>query len=272
MKSDETTSKQGAGSTPRGRKLRSTISLLFLGGLLTAAAIWWWNQGPFYKRKSLDTWLRILNFNDPSQTPAAQEALRSLGQKAWPRMVWLLRATDNEVPAQYRYATYVQTLLGQRADDIAASDLHQWAGAGFKFFGSNAVPSVVPLLSDELEVGRVSAAQLLAEMGPQAWPAVPALRQVLKQPEPLRTPTLFALAQIGPGAREAVPDLVALLKELRESAKGNDTAMVLAVIDKLDPAVKTNDSIVKEVWDELETQGKLLSIMDATTAVRRRGR
>jgi len=66
---------------------------------------------------------------------------------------------------------------------------------------------------------RNAAAYAISGMGPAGAPAVPALVEVLQNPDEVpavRFPVCVALREIGPGAREAVPALTPLLDDRNE--------------------------------------------------------
>ena len=146
------------------KQKRRWVSIIFLAIVLMVAVIWLVNQGPFYKGKRLDTWLQIADYGDPADAPAAKDAVRAIGTGALPRLVWLLKAQDTDVPVLYSYRDYVHTLLGRRSEQISARDLNEWGAAGFRILGSNSVPALVKLTSDERQDVRASAAKLLAEI------------------------------------------------------------------------------------------------------------
>ena len=61
---------------------------------------------------------------------------------------------------------------------------------------------------------RIRVARLLARLGPEAKPAVPALIRALKDKDPfIRDAAASALGRIGPDAKQAAPDFISLLEE-----------------------------------------------------------
>jgi HEAT repeat protein len=63
-------------------------------------------------------------------------------------------------------------------------------------------------------VERIQVARLLARLGPEAKPAVPALIRALKDKDPfIREAAASALGRIGPDAKKAAPDMISLLEE-----------------------------------------------------------
>ncbi|HEU4564108.1 MAG TPA: HEAT repeat domain-containing protein [Gemmatimonadaceae bacterium] len=70
--------------------------------------------------------------------------------------------------------------------------------------------SWIAQLRDPVPQARVRAAYVMAELGPAAAPAVPALRAALADENPvMRYAAAWALSEIGPAALPAVPDLEA---------------------------------------------------------------
>jgi hypothetical protein len=252
------------------KKVRLWASVLFLSTVLLVPVIWWIKQGPFYKLTRLDTWLQKIDYGDPAEVPAAKEAVLHLGNRALPRLVWLLKAKD--VPLLYRYRQHLQTLLGQRVEEVDLRDLRSWASAGFQTLGAEAVPCLVDLLSDSREEIRSSAAHLIAEMGPAAEAAVPALTDLMRQGDQERVSALFALAHLGSNAQQALPQMVALAKELRASGSNADLPLLIAVVDKIDSSAKTREAVIQEIWTELDAAGRRMEILNPGLAVERRTR
>jgi HEAT repeat protein len=66
---------------------------------------------------------------------------------------------------------------------------------------------------------RLQAAKLLADLGPEAKAAVPALVRALKDKDPfIREAAAGALGRIGPAAKEAAPDLITLVEQRNRAA------------------------------------------------------
>lgn len=247
------------------KKRRLILSFAFLFALLVVGAVWGYQQGPFYRGKPYDSWLKILNYGDPSQTPAALEAVKEIGVKGLPRLVALLKAGENDIPVRFKYQEYVQTVLGQRVEETTAEQLHAWAGAGLLAMGSAAVPTLISLLSDPDVNTRTQAAHLLAQMGSKAAQALPALRKALQAKDEALPGVLFALAQIGPDAQAALPEMIQTLRDCRQN-NSKEAPLVLAAIDKVDSNAKQTDPFVKEVWTEFKESNRLMVIVGPTMA------
>jgi len=76
---------------------------------------------------------------------------------------------------------------------------------------------------------RLHAARNLAAWGAEAKPAVPALINILGDPDPdLRAPSARALGAVGPAARPAVPSLLKALREGGYTSAGQSVSSVLS--------------------------------------------
>ncbi|QGJ71165.1 Hypothetical protein PBC10988_28680 [Planctomycetales bacterium 10988] len=94
-------------------------------------------------------------------------------------------------------------------------------------FGEEVVPPLTEALKEEGEA-RYWALIVLADIGPDARAAVPALVEVLKssEDEQIRLRTLLALAAIGPAAEEAVP---AIITSMEKDTVGNSFCAIYAL-------------------------------------------
>lgn len=92
--------------------------------------------------------------------------------------------------------------------------LSETAARALGRMGNAAVPELSRSLSDPNPVMRRRAADILAQIGPDAKDAVPALTRALDDPdEEVRKSATRALGEIGPAAKEAVPYLIEALRE-----------------------------------------------------------
>jgi serine/threonine protein kinase len=114
-----------------------------------------------------------------------------------------------------------------------------------------AVPALIPLLQDRVEVVRWRAAEALGKIGPAARPAVPALIAALARPGLLSTEAAKALGRIGGGADVAAALARALHSEevytRREAAKGlvRMAAAGAPALDDLVQALRDKDNTVR---------------------------
>lgn len=107
---------------------------------------------------------------------------------------------------------------------------------------------------------RVTAADLLAEMGPAAADAIPALINALSDPDAaVRSRAAEALGVVGPGNAQVVAALTAQLKtpEARSAARGlaRCGAAALAASDALIALLENADPDIR--WNALRTLGKI---------------
>jgi HEAT repeat protein len=92
--------------------------------------------------------------------------------------------------------------------------LSETAARALGRMGSAAVPELSRSLSDANPVMRRRAAEILAQIGPEAKDAVPALTRALDDRDPeVRKAAARALGEIGPDAKDAVPHLIEALRE-----------------------------------------------------------
>jgi HEAT repeat protein len=136
------------------------------------------------------------------------------------------RITDTDV--QVRRAAYrallmikadrsiIRPLIIKSLEDadpaVVVPALHTLAEAG---------EEVVPALADALDhaEARYWACLVLAEIGPKAKEAAPALGKVLTDPRPeVRLQAAMALAEIGPDAKAAVPDLIKAAGDVKDDS------------------------------------------------------
>lgn len=90
-----------------------------------------------------------------------------------------------------------------------------WAGRG-----REAVPELVPGLSNPSAKVRSSVALALGRIGPAAHPAIPGLMDALRDPEPsVRENSLLALRSVGADFGPAMPALIALLADRKDSIR-----------------------------------------------------
>ena len=112
--------------------------------------------------------------------------------------------------------------LIQALKDKGDSSVRYWPAKALAQIGPKAkaaVPALAQALKDEDEWVRANAAEALGRIGPEAKAAVPALIQALKNEDVLRVRwgAAEALGQIGPAAKQAVPALAQALKDIEDS-------------------------------------------------------
>jgi len=188
------------------------------------AAVWALGQvGPAAapERREL---VRLLGDGDPFVRAGAAYALGGIGSAAAPAVPALIaRLADLDERVRWR-AVDALGKIGPRADSVellaalvretacpgrglAAEQLGRVGGAAHA-----AVPDLIEATSDARPDVRWRAVWALGQIGPDAAPAVPALRTALADAD-VRWRAAEALGEIGPTAAAAVPDLVPLLED-----------------------------------------------------------
>lgn len=199
-----------------------------LGGLLLAAAlaiamaIAAWlilgNQSPepVIQGRSAGSWMTDLVSNDAARSAPARDAL--------------LHAPDLSVP-------YLSRVLASRPDptvaSVQAAYARAWSSTIIPGFLRKLLPSPIPA-SDQWRLG---AGMLLAELGPHATSAVPALARTLADPrEELVVLAATTLGQTGPAGRPALAHLASLIASRMPEARH---AAVEALVRLGDPSGET---------------------------------
>jgi HEAT repeat protein len=162
-------------------------------------------------------------------TPDRARAVRALGPiaaaaKEDPALVNLLLETLRDKDKDVRNAAALSLgdlarsakstrpqIVMALAEAFKDRDVSTSAGQAMERFGKDAVPGLLDALRTADERGRVDAARILGQIGPEAKEAVAELAEVLKAKDGrLRGTAAEALGRIGPDAERAVPDLIGL--------------------------------------------------------------
>jgi HEAT repeat protein len=128
-------------------------------------------------------------------------ALRDMGSQARPAVAVFLRKLAE--------ADYLPGVLLERNDERAEkwSECAQYVTA-LAQIGRPAVPELVRALRSGQQTLRITAAEILGKIGPEARDAAPALLEALKDPDYyLRSPAARALGRVHPPADQAIPAL-----------------------------------------------------------------
>jgi HEAT repeat protein len=166
--------------------------------------------------KMLATWaLAKFNSNDQQRRNKAVEALvAGLGDKNRDVSHLAAKALEDLKPGSDLLRPLIDKLITTKpevADRVMSA---------VSSLGAGAVPHAIAALKDPQR--RVRGLQVLARIGPESEPAVPALSELLKSGDPLtKTEVLYTLGAIGPGAQAAVS---AIAEQLRD----NDPRVVQA--------------------------------------------
>jgi hypothetical protein len=128
------------------------------------------------------------------------------GKEGPPMPVWGRKNPTRAEP------TYLGRVVARGA--LLVATLLLVACGGKAPYEGKSVADLDRMLHDGDATVRTQGAIGLSKLGPAAAPAVPALVEASRAPEPLlRQNAALALGQIGPEAREAVPDLIKLLDD-----------------------------------------------------------
>ena len=200
---------------------------------------------PAYRGKSLTQWVEQLFANYPRRDFEARDALRAMGQPAvqfLTRMVghapsrWRLRlaAMTADIPLINRIcyvATFDRVLAAKVLAEIgptaksAIPALDQAAKDEERMLSLSARAALIRIRSESIDshietfrqFGTTNSAQtsfLLAELGPYAMPALPALLEGMQSTnDRVRYIAVFALSNIGCESPECVPILEGLLSD-----------------------------------------------------------
>ena len=88
------------------------------------------------------------------------------------------------------------------------------AGADLSSLEAGAVPGHVDALKSQDPSARKKAADMLAQIGPEARAATPTLLQVAKDPEhEVRAAAVMALGETAQGTQDAIPELIESIKD-----------------------------------------------------------
>jgi HEAT repeat protein len=171
-------------------------------------------------------------------------ALAKHGEKAVPGLIAILKEGNPSVqvpamdalaqigPAAKEAVPLLAEAMTEGTDDKLASHAAQALG----HIGAAAVPELVNVLEKGNAKRVVMAARAVAQVGPAAKAAQPALVKHLKDAkEPLEEAIFVdALVALGPAAKDAVPMLVTLAKAQKDPARIH----VLVGLGKIGPAAK----------------------------------
>jgi HEAT repeat protein len=160
-----------------------------------------------------------------------------------------------------------------------------------KEWAADALPRLLPLLRDADPDVRITAAEVMATLGPRAWPAVPALIDLLADEAKARGAAGEALRQIGPRALPALKKALArdprilvrmlaawVVSEMEEEGDGampelrdacrdeNDLVRTAAhrALERRDKAAAEREKVkaaAEESWEEGERLGRLVELL-----------
>jgi HEAT repeat protein len=212
----------------------------------------------------------------------AAEVLGQLGEEARAATPALLAALHDPDPHVQTVATKALGEIGPAADVVPA--LTERLGVGdraatiralsrFKAEARPAIPALLELLKDPDPRIRWEAARTLGKIGADAAVAVPALVEAFKDPEaPVREHAAEALGDIGPPAKDGVPALIEALRDADMKVR-RDAARSLGLIG---PAAKTALPALRQLDKDPEREvreaaSKSLRQLDPDSAVKKPG-
>jgi hypothetical protein len=172
------------------RKTWRRWAAILLVAALFGGVMWWRSREiePSYEGKPFTEWLReasTTSMNSAAEDEQVREVIRKIGTNGLPVLVRYLSKTDSSVKGRL-----IQWLPQSWALRLGVPEDHYFALAvtGFSILGANAAPAVpdlVALLGRSKSKVRGNALYILAIIGPPARPAIPAIRQRLKDNNPL---------------------------------------------------------------------------------------
>ncbi len=170
---------------------------------------------------------------------ATIDALGRIGQGASPAIVALVQLGDDDPDVRSSIRDALRSIGGnprhvsQLAAQLPSGDEHvgEMAAYALGLVGPEAFPAVPALalaIGDADRIVRLAAIRALADIGPLARPAIVPLVKVVDEDPTVRTAVRDALESIGGGA-ELVPELTALLTEQPDAVRSS-AAYVLGAI------------------------------------------
>ncbi|MBX7222919.1 MAG: TonB family protein [Blastocatellia bacterium] len=218
-----------------------TLVLLFaLSGSVWGQEI----QTPTFQGRTASDWGRLLSDRSPSIRATASNALRKMGENAFPALVPLTQALHDGDPRVVDDAIWALGLIGKDA----ASSVSHLAGivaqkdhpsriaatAALGLIGSSqgvALPVLGAAAKDEDPELRSAAALALGSIGRETDAVIPTLIQLTKDQETdVRHSAVLALGRLGPKAKAAAPALKSLEADASMSIR-RDTKFALARIE-----------------------------------------
>ncbi len=239
--------------------IKTLVSLICLGFALHARAA----EEPTFFGKNVEEWTKIVRQKGHPDRREAFQILAEFGPAAKSAVPDLLRILNDKTDAGFeRSAIEALSWIDPEAPGIVPPLMRVFMKEGRRLgetgtilintshsvytlerIGGPAVPALIELLDGKDEEMRPIVAHVLADMGPAAAPAVPALIRALQsdqkglefgdRPEILRMWAICALRRIGPPASEAIPHLRKLLTQYKNGENGDDLTGLVSALDKI---------------------------------------
>jgi hypothetical protein len=199
------------------------------------------SREPSYAGRSLSSWLAEIALNSEENHPydKAAEAVGRIGTNALPT---LLRWYSSTEPPEWKQT--LSSLLGNLPAFISANRFvtrflqgddrrPQWGRIGLLLVGSNAIPELAKLATNEVfEARAVGTCELLGQLGPAAVPHLVGIVTNTRNSF-IMSVAVRSLGEIGEGARSAIPTLIQCLAE--PSAPVAETAAEALGLIRQDP-------------------------------------
>lgn len=210
------------------KRNRKTLLCVAAALALGAGLVWFLQtRQPAYHGKPLVEWLRKIDYNNPDEPmkPESREAaaaVRAMGTKALPHLLRMLQAWDSPLKLRLVELARKQRFIRVRFTQAVLS--HHYAGNGLRALGPQAEPAIPALKGYFFGMDNRRAdiaAEVLGEIGPAAFPVLrPALTNSSTQ---VRLRALGGLAYF---ALANHPDqVIPILKEV--AVRGPDDLMKL---------------------------------------------
>jgi HEAT repeat protein len=194
------------------------LMALFSAGVLVCILL---NREPTYHARSLSSWLKDVNNENPARRVAARTALQHMGAEVLPHI--LKRINSSDIDTRVRAILAVEA-LGAKAAGAAPSLILPFRDQRTSLFAARALaaigPSAAPFLAKELQApvlfARNNAVDALGLMHSDAKNAVPQLIVLLQHHDQhLRFLAVRALGRIALEPDLCVPALAASLNDER---------------------------------------------------------
>jgi hypothetical protein len=196
---------------------------------------------PAYDGKALSEWFREIKIEaDPGTPDPAANAMAAMGKDAAPFLMRQYRWSFS--PLRHQFHEWAEWLSRGRFHSEFALNLR--VSRSILALGPEAgavVPELVMIARDPRNPARFDAMGLLGVIHVRPELAVPALEEILRRSDTVRSHfPAYALAEFGPAARSALPTLISR----RQASTDVTERFVLSdAISKIDPEAAAREGI-----------------------------